>query len=193
MQRSDDFWRRVRHEYTVGIKQPDGTTHFPSIRELSRIHCVTDPAIIKKIKLEGWKRDKDAVVKRKPKVNEELAQKISKQIDTVIEHRAGELATEYLDFDIKCVRIAQKAISLINESMHRVEVNQDANEPIHPAILTGYMKALELAQRIGKNAVGEKMLNDQTQITDARKIEFIIQTAEKKAIYTPIGNNDEGE
>lgn len=177
-------WPEIEKKYVFGIEQ-GGKYHFPSYGELGREYDLAPSTIMRRSKKEGWELKREAFRNKNKNIIEETKKQrrnnmtaenatMQRNDENVAQDSAGitqddinehaeAFSKQVLDFDRNTAQIAEKALKAIRFNLEAIEKQID--DPAKQAdgstfkadMIHDNMKALEVAQKVFKNAIGEAL------------------------------------
>ena len=166
---SAEQWETIQNDFVQGIVK-DGNLIYPSLTELSKIHKVTKSTMSVRAKKEQWENKREIFQNK-------IAKKHNQIIRTKIEqsehetNKTNALSTQWAEFDLKCLEIANYALDLCKSDLEELQKYKDNYDDLPneikmrirkytPLELKLLAEAIEKYQKIGKNAVGETLANN---------------------------------
>lgn len=166
---SKEIWEQIEKEFVFGVVDNDQLL-YPSYGYLSEKHSISKPVIFRRAKSRGWEIKRESyrnqtaekVVTKKsngtPKEGNENRTVTQKENITQedINKKADETSEIILNFDVKCSKISNSIINLVDENIKRIEkkMKADPQTMIEPKLIGDNAKALETAQSAFKKAIG---------------------------------------
>jgi len=174
-------WAEIEKKYVFGIEK-GGKYHFPSYGELDLEYGVNKSTIQRRSKREGWEIKREAFRNKNRELIEEkrtqrrarnataenatmqrnaenVAQDSAGVTQEDINEQAERFSQEVMEFDRQTAQIAETALRAIRHNLIQIEasINAQGDEKagIKPDLIQDNMKALEIAQKVFKNAIGE--------------------------------------
>lgn len=174
---SEEQWEAIQNDYVQGIIR-DGKLVYPSLTELSKIHGLAKSGISIKAKAERWD-DKRQIFQNKIANRHDQIIRTEQNKNERELNKMNSLAENWAALDLKCLDIANQALDLCKIDLDDLQEWKDNYDNLPdeikmkvrkhtPAELKMLSDAIEKYQKIGKNAVGETMANNdkpQTNVT----------------------------
>ncbi|RLD13646.1 MAG: hypothetical protein DRI28_05470 [Caldiserica bacterium] len=143
-------WDEIKKKYVVGIEK-DGRRIYPTYEELAKEYNISFDYLRRKGSKEGWREQREIISNKI----------VTRESQKVIE----EISDKGVEFDLKCFQIAKEAVEKI-ESFLKESNKKEINS---------LLSALQKAQEIGKNALGEEVEKTPT----ARTLRDLVEQIEK--------------
>ena len=186
---SKETWIEIEKKFCYGIVQ-SGIHHMPSMGELSKEYNINKSSISKRAKEYGWDIKKQSFInkngtnlsKKKSKLgntesNGESNDFIKGNAEVLtqdeIDKESNKIVESIINFDVKCSNIALDIADMVKDNLERIrkQIKAKSNESfnfIPEKSILDSSKALEVAQKIYKNAIGESLPDNEITITVKR-------------------------
>jgi hypothetical protein len=163
---SQDVWEKIEKEYVCGITV-NGSHKYPTLSDLAQKYNVSVGSVHSHKEDDRWD-DKRTLFKNKTmqKHFTSLKEKLSMKANTLvmsddpifteIEQEADAIAENLASFDLDCMYIAVAVIQIAVKSFKALhEQYGDKNVVLPPKTIKDIISYVEIAQRIGKTAIGD--------------------------------------
>jgi len=184
---SKETWIDIEKKFCYGVVK-DGMHHMPTMGELSKEYKINKSSISKRAKEYGWDIKKQSFInknganlskKKAEKSNTESngkSNELKKSNNDIltqdeIDKESAKVVDSIINFDVKCSNIALDIADMVKDNLDRLKTSlNDTSKTIsfpEKTILES-SKALEVAQKIYKSAIGESLPDNNLTITVKR-------------------------